>query len=167
MVDAGFLLTTAGTIAILLGVGIGIRELRHFSKVREAEVLRDILAQATSAEGLKNFFLVSRMEAKSFNEIEGKPEEVALFQWLVYLEGLGLMVKRRVVSLDVVDDYQHGVIRVVWTKGEALVRSYREQYHHPEFGEWAEYLYLRIYGRTEGEKRAAWALEKKLYSKRL
>jgi hypothetical protein len=41
---------------------------------------------------VKNFFLVSRTEYKTYDEIIGKSEEIALFQHLGILEELGLMV---------------------------------------------------------------------------
>ncbi len=132
-----------GTVAVTLGVVVGIRELRHFSKDREAEVLRDISARLSSMEG---FSLVTRMSYKTFDEIEGKPEETALYRWLNALEEMGILVKRGIISIDLVDDFWHGAVRLIWTRSEPVIKSYRAKYNHPEFGEWAEYLYLRIYG---------------------
>jgi len=167
MVDLGQLFAAVGASAVVLGLIIGIRQLRHFSKVRAAEVLRTIADRLENAEFLRNFFLISRMKYASFDEIEGKPEEIALFQWLTCLEGMGLMVKHGVVPLGVVDDYWHGVIRMVWTKTAPVVTSYRSKYNHPEFGEWAEYLYLRIYAKEATQAERVKEIERRLYARRL
>ncbi len=144
--DLGVVFTAAGTIAVILGVGVGVRELRHFAKVREAEVLRTISSRSSSREFMEGFLLLTRMTYKNYDEVEGKPEELALFQWLDSLEEMGILVKRGIVPIDVVDDFWHGAVRLIWAKTEPIVKSYREKYKHPEFAEWAEYLYLRIYG---------------------
>ena len=167
MVDLGLALTAVGTVAVLLGVVVGIRELRHFSKARQADVIRSISERVVNPEFVKNFLLLTKMSYKTYDEIEGKPEEIAMITSLTFVEGLAIAVKRGIVPLDVVDDYWHGYIRTVWEKCEPVVRSYREKYHHPEMGEWMEYLYLRIYGKDETEKRRIAELEKKIYSKRI
>lgn len=167
VVDLSTLFAAASTGAVLLGLIIGVRELRHFTKVREAEVLRVMTDKTTDAEFLRGFFLLTRTKNKTYDQIIGTLEEVALFQWLDFLETLGLLTKRGVVSIGVIDDHLHGAIRLVWSGTEPLVRSYREEYKHPEFGEWAEYLYLRIYGAGDAQMRRASQLEERLYAKRL
>ena len=165
--DLGLALTAIGTVAVLLGVVIGVRELRHFSKVREADVIRSISQKVGDPESIRSFLLLERMNYKTYDEITGKPEEVAMLTWLTFIEGLALSVKRGLVSLDLVDDYWHGTIRIVWEKCEPIARSWREKYNFPEMGEWAEYLYLRIYGKGEADKKRVSELERKVYSKRV
>ncbi len=167
MVDLGLILTGTGTVAVILGVIIGVRELRHFSKVREAEVLRTISSRSSNREFLEGFFLLTRMSYKTFDEIEGKPEEMAFFQWLNSLEEMGILVKRGVVRIEVVDDFWHGAIRLLWTKAEPIIKSYRAKYNHPEMAEWAEYLYLKIYGSGKQDAARIGDLEQKVYSRRI
>jgi hypothetical protein len=167
VVDFGLALTAASTAAVLLGVIVGIRELRHFSKVRQADVIRSISEKVANPEFVKNFLLIEKMNYTTYDQVEGKPEEIAMITWLTYIEGLGIAVKRGIVPLDVVDDYWHGAIRTVWEKCEPIARSYREKYHHPEMGEWVEYLYLRIYGKGEAERRRIADIEREIYSKRI
>ncbi len=167
VVDPTLVLTGVSTVAVLVGVAIGVRELRHFSKVREAEVLRTISSRSSSREFLEGFFLLSRMNYKTFDEVEGRPEEMALFQWLDSLEEMGILVKRGVVPIDVVDDFWHGAVRLIWRKTEPIVKSYRDKYKHPEFAEWAEYLYLSIYGSGRQDAARIKELEQKVYSSRV
>lgn len=167
MVDLGLVLTSVSTVAVLAGVIVGVRELRHFSRVREADVIRAISEKVASPEFIKNFLLITRMNYRTFDEIKGKPEEVAMITWLTFMESLGLAVKRGIVPLDVVDDYWHGTIRTVWKACEPVLQSYRDEYNFPEIGEWTEYLYLRIYGKEESDRRRVADLERKIYSKRV
>jgi hypothetical protein len=167
VVDPGLVLTAVSTLAVLAGVIVGVRELRHFSRVREADVIRAISEKVANPEFIRNFLLIIRMNYKTYDQIKGKPEEVAMITWLTFMESLGLAVKRGIVSLDVVDDYWHGTIRQVWKACEPVLQSYREEYKFPEIGEWTEYLYLRIYGKEESDRRRVEELESKIYSQRI
>ncbi len=158
-------LITAG--AIVVSATVGENSLRHFTKIRESEVLRQMASTHSSPEATQNLFLLYRTNAKTFEEIKGKPEEIAMFQWDGVLEGLGLLVKRGVVPLDLVDDYFHGFIRRLWVKLEPFVQNYRIEYNHPEFGEWAEYLYNRIYRLHEVKQKSSSDLEEEIYSRRI
>lgn len=167
MVDLSLALTAVSTLAVLAGVIIGVRELRHFSRVREADVIRAISEKVADPEFVRSFILITRMNYKTYDEIKGKPEEVAMITWLTFMGSLGLAVKRGIVPLDVVDDYWHGTIRTVWKACEPVLRSYREEYKFPEIGEWTEYLYLRIYGKEESDSRRVAEIERAIYSKRI
>ncbi len=146
---------------------IALDELRHFSKVRQGEVIAQIQGHIFDVHFLQNWILLMNIENKGFSEIRGKPEEVALYQWISFLEGLALIVKRGVVPLEVVDDYFHGMIRLTWLRLQPIVISYREEYKHPEFGEWVEYLYDRIYLKGDVKKRPSSKLEGAVYSRRM
>jgi len=167
VVDGALVLNAATAAAVILGVIIGVRELRHFSKVRSADVIRSIGEKSSDPEWLKAFLAIQRMPYKTYDEIEGKPEEIALFNWLNFMEGLALMVKHEVVSLDVADDFWHGAIRGVWEKAQPIIETYRKKHDHPEMGEWAEYLYLRIYGKSRGLETRLKELENRVYERRI
>ena len=159
--------TIVSAAAVLAGVIVAIDELRHFSKVRQAEVITQIQAHIFHVKFLENWILLMNMKQKTFDEIRGKPEEVALYQWISFLEGLALLVKREVIPLDVVDDYFHGVVRLTWLKVEPIVRNYREVYKFPEFGEWVEYLYERVYVKGELKARHGSESQNVVYSRRI
>ena len=141
--------------------------MRNLTKLRESEVVLNIMEKDTDERFIRGYLMLENMKFKTYDEIKGKPEEIALFQWLNLLEGVGLLMKRGVISLSTVDDYVHGVVRQVWIAAEPVVVSYREKYGNPELGEWAEYLYLTIYGKSKGQVQRATELQKKLYFHRL
>ena len=67
MLDFGTLPTLVTTVAIVLGVLVGLRELRHFSKVRSADVIRGIGDRSANPEALESFFMIQRMQYKSYD----------------------------------------------------------------------------------------------------
>ncbi len=64
-----------------------------------------------------------------------------------FFESTGLMVKRQIISFDVVNDLVGGVIKVTWRKLDMWIHEWREA-RNPEAGEWFEWL------KTEIEKKS-------------
>lgn len=61
-----------------------------------------------------------------------------------YFEGLGVLVGRKLVDVDLVDDLMSGTIIRYWEKFEPIMVEYREQMGWPQLGEWVEFLYNQI-----------------------
>jgi len=167
MISVSDLFTGLSAVAVIAGVVVAVDELRHFSKTRQGEVISQIQGHIFDVKFLENWILLMNTAPKDYSEIRGKPEEVALYQWISFLEGLGLMVKRGVISLEVVDDYFHGMIRLTWLKLLPLVMSYRKENNHPEFGEWVEYLYNQIYLKSGVRRKFSSKAESAVYSRRI
>jgi hypothetical protein len=71
-----------------------------------------------------------------------------------YLEGIGVLVNRRLIDLELVDELMTGIIERYWEKMESTVISQREILNWPEAMEWTEYLYKEIKrkkSKTEGK----------------
>ena len=54
-----------------------------------------------------------------------------------------------------------------WCQGVAPLLEGKVLGSHPEMGEWAEYLYPRIYGKSRGQEARLKELEERVYSKRI
>ena len=58
----------------------------------------------------------------------------------VYLEGIGLLVKRNEIDIQFVDDLMSGVILDYWNSHGDIILGMRERVGQPQIGEWTEYL---------------------------
>jgi len=68
-------------------------------------------------------------------------------QWtslLAYYEGLGVLVKRGLINIELVDDMMSGAITRYWEKHEGLIKEMREKANWPQIAEHIEYLYNHI-----------------------
>ena len=61
-----------------------------------------------------------------------------------FLEGLGVLVKRRLVDVRLVDDMVSGDVIDFWEKYGEAVKEFRKRRGYPQALEWAEYLYGEI-----------------------
>ena len=58
----------------------------------------------------------------------------------VFFEGIGVLVKRKLVNMDLVDDLLSSDIVSTWEKMKPLAEGIRKRFAHPQALEWFEYL---------------------------
>jgi hypothetical protein len=63
--------------------------------------------------------------------------------WGVFMlfEGMGLLVHRKLVEINVVDELVSGPVKTTWEKMKPVIEGYGNQYDQPQFCEWFEFLY--------------------------
>ena len=66
------------------------------------------------------------------------------FSNMVFFEGVGILVKRKLVDISIVDDMMSGPILLAWEKYESIHRGIRERFSYPQWQEWNEYLSMEI-----------------------
>ncbi len=59
-------------------------------------------------------------------------------------EGLGLLLKRGIAKIDLLDDMMSGQIILTWEKMRPIVEGYRQDKGSPQTLEWFELLYRRM-----------------------
>ena len=74
----------------------------------------------------------------------------ALYSVTVFFEGIGLLVKRKLVSMDLVTDLFSGPVQTTWEKIGILIEALREISTRASVGEWFEYLYNEMKKREKG-----------------
>ena len=62
----------------------------------------------------------------------------------LYLEGIGVLVKRSLIAPSLVDDLMSSVIIGYWEKYCRYCLEYRVRRNNPQMGEYVEYLYGQI-----------------------
>jgi hypothetical protein len=65
------------------------------------------------------------------------------------MDGLGMLLKRNLVDIDIVVDSYGGVAQVFWKKVKPLVEGYRKDAHYPHHYERVEYLCSEIEKREQ------------------
>ena len=83
-----------------------------------------------------------------FSVASGNPEN--LERWfhgqilVTYFEGLGMLVKKGLIDIDMVDDLLAGRIRWFWETIEPVANNFREYVNDPRLYDSIEYLYNAI-----------------------
>ena len=65
-----------------------------------------------------------------------------------FFESTGILVNRKIISFDVVNDLVGGVVQVTWKKLELWIHEWRES-RNPVAGEWLEWLKVEIENKSK------------------
>jgi hypothetical protein len=79
----------------------------------------------------------------------GKPETNALRTMLSWADGIGILLKRNLVDIDIIIDSYGGNVQWSWEKLKPIVEGFRKEAHDPQYCEWFEYLYNEMEKREQ------------------
>ncbi len=139
-----------GTLAVIIGIIIAIVQVMQLKKQRKELATIEFLKSWQTPEFTKALNEIQFMpDHVAPEELRSSKTEMDSYAYLVhsFFESTGLMVKRQIISFDVVNDLVGGVIKVTWRKLDMWVHEWREA-RNPEAGEWFEWL------KTEIEKKS-------------
>ncbi len=144
-------------------------QLRMESLAGEGQIVLETMKILSQAEVLKYWWQIDRSPYKTYDDIQNDVDHQRGAEIITYLhrlvitfEGVGVLVKRGVVPLEVVDDFMHGLVGVAWQRIEPLVNGYRKEMKHVEYAEWFEYLYLRMNSKMTNEEITKMLQERRL-----
>ncbi len=130
-------------------------------KTRKAQLFMQIYNSFQKQEFLKQFIDIMNLQWADFEDYWQKygminnPEIASKIHSVgTYLEGIGVLVNRRLIDLELVDELMTGIIERYWEKMEPAIIVQREVLNWPEAYEWTEYLYKEIKlkkSKTEGK----------------
>jgi len=149
------------TVGILVGVVYYIITLRNAERSRQTQLLMQITNKYNNRDELKHYFEMNQVEFEGIDDfidkcgVDNNPDAfVSYYQRLYLFEEIGVLVKRGLISPEVVDDVLSGVLIGFWGRYGEITKAYREIRGYPTWGEYAEYLYdvlkplyLREHGR--------------------
>ncbi len=135
------------TTAVILGILFGILNLRNFQKMRKRESALLMLNSFQTTEFVRGLLLIFDLkEGVSKAEIEELPKDdyLAFYILLGTWERLGILVHRREIPLDLVDDAFSGPILISWSKLESFVMQFRTSAGRDTGFEWFQWLAERM-----------------------
>ena len=141
------LLNLLQTAAIVTGLIFGLRELGELRKSRELEStlkLVDMMQSEAVSTGVRRLMtLPENYREEEFNRQLGDDLDNA---WLVAstFESLGILVHRREVSLDLVDDFFGGIVIHSWERFKPTATAMRQRTGNPKFLESFQWLAERL-----------------------
>jgi hypothetical protein len=145
--DVATIADLVSTAAVVFGIGFAVVQFRQYRASREREAALEFLrsfqtpAMASAIRAVYNLH-----EGLSKSEIEavlGERMDV-VYALMTTWESIGILVYRGEISLDLVDDFFSGPVRVSWRKLEAYVRGERSEQSRETIEEWFEWLNDRL-----------------------
>jgi uncharacterized Zn finger protein len=166
-------LSTIQTVGILVGIVYYLTIMRNQQRTRElalksqeltrkaqeqaletrqAQLFMPIYSKFYEKEFMKDFGNVVRNwewdDYDDFYEkygVEKNPEAWSSFiATMDYFEGIGVLVKRKLIEASLIDDLISGLVMMYWEKSESYIRESRLRRNYPQFAEFFEYLYNEV-----------------------
>lgn len=146
---------TVSVVVAAIGVFIAavnnIIQTRNANRTRQAQLFMQIYDHYNDIDFQRNHFYIMNLEWEDFNDYWEKygpytnPETNAIIaSYAGFFEGIGVLVKRKLIDSTLVDDLMSGNITSYWEKMRPLVKQIRINLNWPQAFEWTEYLYNKI-----------------------
>ncbi len=135
------------TTAVILGIIFGLLNLRNFQMMRRREAAILMLNSFQTTDFVRGLMLMFDLRGEiSMKTVEKLPKEdyLAFYILLGTWERLGILVHRREIPLDLVDDAFGGTVMVSWQRLEGFVTQFRENSKRDTAFEWFQWLAERI-----------------------
>jgi hypothetical protein len=143
-----FRLVDLQTISIMIastGVFVAaiyyVLQIRHQTKLRQTDLVMRLFSHFGSKEFQESWQNILSSEYEDYDDYVKKYGKADAWGVFMLFEGMGLLVHRKLVKIDVVDELVSGPIKSTWEKMKPIIEGYRNQYNQPQFCEWFEFLY--------------------------
>jgi hypothetical protein len=156
MVDIQTVSIAVASASVVVGVIYYSLQIRHQNlqiqqqnKIRQTDLVMKLYSQFNSLEFQKMWHNVLNREAKNYNEYNEKygPAEVSAVG--MFFEGIGILLKRELIDIELVDDMFTMPINDTWLKIKDMTFEIRKIRNQPTILEWFEYLYNEMKKREQ------------------
>jgi len=155
LVDITEISAVVAAAGVLVGVIYYILDMRNQTKIRQTDLILRLQSDWRSKELRESYRTVMRMKFIDYDEYAKKemdsPEVQAAFDICSFFDGIGILLHRKLVDIDMVDEIFSFYVKVAWEKVKPLIEGRRrESEFDPEFRKWFEYLYNEVKKRERG-----------------
>lgn len=144
------------TVSIMVGIAYYLMILQNQQKsqqstleTRQAQLFMQLYNKVVSQEGIDNLGLLVRAEWSSYEEWVEKyqnDEEYAkaFVFYLMQMEGVGVLIKEKLVSIRLVAMFFAGITRQIWEKYKDIILEERKHMNYPRYASEWEYTYNEL-----------------------
>lgn len=153
--DLNVLFQTIGTVVMVSGVVFSLINLRNFQASRKRESAILMLNSFQTNDFIKGLLLIFDLPDDVDSEATSKlPHEqyLSIYMVLGTWERLGILVYRREIDLDLIDDAFSGPIIQTWQKLEKYILEFRARVKRDTAFEWFQWLAERMLERETASK---------------
>ena len=140
-------------IAVTAGVIFAAAQIRQYRQRRERdamlELVRSFQSPAFTAALRRVLSLPDGANSAKIREVLGPDGEDAVYLVSLTWESLGVLVYRREVTLDLVDDFFSGPLVISWQKLKAYSEEWRRTLNRETGNEWFHWLAERMLKREK------------------
>src|SRR3972149_5244217 len=139
MVDISTVSIVIASTGVLVAATYYILQVRHQNRMRQTDLLMRLHLAFSSKERVEAALKYLNTEYKDYNDFveryglpfgEGQVQTVFLMMGM-FFEGIGILLKRKLVQLDLVSDLF--AVEMLWLKWKPLAEGLRKVTNNPHF----------------------------------
>jgi len=130
--------------SVVAGVIYYALQIRNQNRIRQTDLTMRLYQQLGSKEFMNYWRHAATAEDKDYNEYIKKQGAVELLQISTYFEGVGILLHRKLLDIDMAIELFGEPIKTIWEKNESLLKEM-----HSDKCFWFEYLYNEIKKREQ------------------
>jgi len=145
--NAALILQLVATVIMVVGIGFGLQNIRHYQAARRRESAILMLNSFQTGEFVHGLLIVLGMPVGVTKaQVDGLPvdELRAFYVVLGTWERLGVLVFRGEVGMDLVDDAYSGPILLSWERLADFIGEFRAELGRDTGFEWFQWLAERL-----------------------
>ena len=151
--DISTIANLINAIAVTAGVIFAAAQIRQYRQRRERdamlELVRSFQSPAFTAALRRVLSLPDGADSAKIREVLGPDGEDAVYLVSLTWESLGVLVYRREVTLDLVDDFFSGPLVISWQKLKVYSEEWRSALNRETGNEWFHWLAERMLEREK------------------
>jgi hypothetical protein len=149
MVDIQTISIAIASSGILVAAIYYILQIRHQTKLRQTDLVMKLYSQFSSLEFQKIYQEILKREVKDYYDYDKKYGWAEATTIGMFFEGIGILLRRNLIDIELVDDMFTSPIKWTWEKIKDLTLEARKVRNQPEILEWFEYLYNEMQKREQ------------------
>jgi len=155
MLDIVSISAIVTAIGVLVGVVFAIIEIRNLVQTRQTDMVWRLYSDINSKQLHDAWIKLMNSKFENYDDLvekhgpllSGKPVPDAFLIVSNFFEGVGLLLHRRLVDIDMIINLLP--TEMTWKKVKPAVEGMRKQFNEPKFYEWFEYLYNETHKREQ------------------
>jgi len=147
MLDISSINAVSGILAaigVLVGVVFTVLELRNLVQQRQTDLTMRLYQHVDTKEFMNSLWQVTTREEKDYNEYIKTYGGTELLQISVFFEGLGVLLHRKLMNIDMAKDLFGEPAKLIWERNEPILKEM-----HADACFWFEYLYNELQKREQ------------------
>jgi len=159
MVDITEISAIVAAAGVLVGVVYNILDMRNQSRMRQTDLIMRLYSTIISREFVENDVSIFKQEVNDLEGFKSKygsflkfmesPDYVPFMQDAEFFEGVGILLHKKLINIELVDDLFSTPIITIWEKTLPMTKALRGYFKRPQLSEWFEYLYNEMKKREE------------------
>jgi hypothetical protein len=157
VIDVTEISAMAAAAGVMVGVVYYILDMRNQTKIRQTDIILRLQSDWRSRELRESYQIVMGMKFKDYDEYAKKyplwngvvtPENRAVVEVASFFDGVGILLHRKLIDIEMVDELFSFYINAAWEKLKPGIEGRRKELD-PTLRKWFEYLYNEMQKREQ------------------